>query len=162
MPLKWIREVEQKAKMRVDICRFQSCTLATDVTKSETTQNSVSQLEKMMPCFYWFLLVMSNWGSSHWLLLNVSIFPWDLRKEILVDRFKLHMFGTGAVDLDMFVLERCLCVQKASTIENKITGVLLVLQWKRIWLGTMRFQVWSLASLSGLRIRHCCELWCRS
>ena len=22
--------------------------------------------------------------------------------------------------------------------------------------------VWSLASLSGLRIRHCCELWCRS
>ena len=25
----------------------------------------------------------------------------------------------------------------------------------------MRMQVWSLVSLSGLRIRHCCELWCR-
>ena len=28
--------------------------------------------------------------------------------------------------------------------------------------STMMMQVWSLASLSGLRIRCCCELWCRS
>ena len=49
-------------------------------------------------------------------------------------------------------------------------------QWKRIRLGTMRTQVPSLASLSGLRIQHCCGcgvgrrlgsdlallwLWCR-
>jgi len=27
--------------------------------------------------------------------------------------------------------------------------------------GTMRLRVRSLASLSGLRIWHCCELWCR-
>ena len=27
--------------------------------------------------------------------------------------------------------------------------------------GTMRLWVWSLALLSGLRIQHCCELWCR-
>ena len=27
---------------------------------------------------------------------------------------------------------------------------------------SMRMQVPSLALLSGLRIRHCCELWCRS
>ena len=33
-------------------------------------------------------------------------------------------------------------------------------QWKRIRLGPMRLQVQSLASLSGLRIRHCHELWC--
>ena len=26
----------------------------------------------------------------------------------------------------------------------------------------MRMQVQSLASLSGLRVRRCCELWCRS
>ena len=37
-----------------------------------------------------------------------------------------------------------------------------VAQSKRIRLGTMRLQVRSLASLSGLRIRRCCELWCRS
>ena len=34
-------------------------------------------------------------------------------------------------------------------------------QWKWIQLGTVRLQVWSLASLSGLRIGCCCELRCR-
>ena len=33
---------------------------------------------------------------------------------------------------------------------------------KWIWLVSMRTQVWSLASLSGLSIWHCSELWCRS
>ena len=32
---------------------------------------------------------------------------------------------------------------------------------ERIHLGTMRLWVRSLASLSGLRFWHCCELWCR-
>ena len=35
-------------------------------------------------------------------------------------------------------------------------------QRKRMQLETMRFQVQSLALLSGLRIQHCPELWCRS
>ena len=34
-------------------------------------------------------------------------------------------------------------------------------QWKHIQLGTMRFWVQSLASLSGLRIQCCHELWRR-
>ena len=34
--------------------------------------------------------------------------------------------------------------------------------WKPIWPASMRMQVWSLASLSGLRTQHCHELWCRS
>ena len=33
---------------------------------------------------------------------------------------------------------------------------------KRIQLVSMRMRVQSLASRSGLRVRHCCELWCRS
>ena len=33
---------------------------------------------------------------------------------------------------------------------------------KRSRLGTMRLQVCSLASLSGLKIQRCCELWRRS
>jgi len=37
-----------------------------------------------------------------------------------------------------------------------------VAQRKQVRLGTMRFQVRSPASFSGLRIWHCCELWCRS
>ena len=35
-------------------------------------------------------------------------------------------------------------------------------QRKQIRLGTMRLQVQSLVSLSGLRILPCRELWCRS
>ena len=34
-------------------------------------------------------------------------------------------------------------------------------QWKRIRLVTMRIQIQSLALLSGLRIWHYHELWCR-
>ena len=41
-------------------------------------------------------------------------------------------------------------------------GVPVVAHWKRIQLGTMRLLVRSLASLSGLRIRYCRKLWCRS
>ena len=41
-------------------------------------------------------------------------------------------------------------------------GVPVVVEQKRIQLGTMRLQVRSLVLLSGLRIRHCHELWYRS
>ena len=34
-------------------------------------------------------------------------------------------------------------------------------QRKRIRLGTMRLRVRSLASLSGLKVQRCQELWCR-
>ena len=37
-----------------------------------------------------------------------------------------------------------------------------MVQQKQIRLGTMSFQVQSLALLSGLRIWLCHELWCRS
>ena len=48
-------------------------------------------------------------------------------------------------------------------VRNKIfPRVPLVLQRKQIELGTMRLRVQSLASLSGLRIWCCHELWCRS
>ena len=51
------------------------------------------------------------------------------------------------------------------TKENKVInkmGVPVVAQQKQIRLGTMRLWVPSLASLSGLGIRHCRELQCRS
>ena len=40
-------------------------------------------------------------------------------------------------------------------------GVPIVAQQKRIWLGTMKLRVRSLALFSGLRIWHCRELWYR-
>ena len=44
----------------------------------------------------------------------------------------------------------------------KLGGVPIVAQWKWIQLGTMTLRVRFLASLSGLRIWSCHELWCRS
>ena len=41
-------------------------------------------------------------------------------------------------------------------------GVPTVVQWKQIQLVSMRVWVQSLASLSGLNIWHCRELWLRS
>ena len=41
------------------------------------------------------------------------------------------------------------------------SGVPVVAQQKWIWLVSMRMWVQSLASLSGLKSRHCHELWCR-
>ena len=49
-----------------------------------------------------------------------------------------------------------------SHIRNDHREVPAVAQWKQTQLVSMRIQVQSLASLSGLRIRHYCELWCRS
>ena len=40
-------------------------------------------------------------------------------------------------------------------------GVPVMVQQKQIGLGTMKLQVQFLASLCGLRIWHCHELWCR-
>ena len=41
------------------------------------------------------------------------------------------------------------------------TGVPILAQWQQTWLVSMRMRVQSLAPLGGLRIWHCCELWCR-
>ena len=46
-------------------------------------------------------------------------------------------------------------------IQNRLAEVPIMVQRKRIRLGTMKLRVPSLASHSGLRIRHCRELWCR-
>ena len=45
---------------------------------------------------------------------------------------------------------------------HQLLELLLWLSGLRTQLQSMRMQVRSLASLSGLRIRHCCELWYRS
>ena len=47
------------------------------------------------------------------------------------------------------------------TTNNISLGVPVAMQRKQIRLGTMRLRVRSLASLSGLRIQHSCELWYR-
>ena len=46
--------------------------------------------------------------------------------------------------------------------QNSHMGVPIVVQWKRIQLVSLRMWIRSLASISGLRIQRCSELWCRS
>ena len=48
-----------------------------------------------------------------------------------------------------------------SAVKDQTGGVPTVAQQKRIQLVSMRMQVQSLSSLSGLRIQHCRELWYR-
>ena len=48
------------------------------------------------------------------------------------------------------------------SLKTHTKGAPVVAQRKWIRLGTVRLQVPSLASLRGLRIRRCRELWCRS
>jgi len=45
--------------------------------------------------------------------------------------------------------------------KKKVQGVSVVAQWKRIRLVSMRMQVQTLASISGLRIWHGHDPWCR-
>jgi len=40
-------------------------------------------------------------------------------------------------------------------------GIPIVAQWKWIWLASLRMKIQFQALLTGLRIQHCCELWCR-
>ena len=49
------------------------------------------------------------------------------------------------------------CEDKIKSLERE-RGVPVMVQWKQIQLGTIRLQVPSLASLSGLRIWHCHKL----
>ena len=55
----------------------------------------------------------------------------------------------------------CKCDTVLSLTKVNNWGVPIMAQWKQIQLGTMRLQVQSLALLTGLRIQHCHDLWCR-
>ena len=61
------------------------------------------------------------------------------------------------------------CQESGAYKENNVqmlistcSRVPAVAQWKQICLVSMKTQAWSLALLSGLRIRRCGELWCMS
>ena len=67
-----------------------------------------------------------------------------------INNYQHWVTGTG--DL-LFCL--CLCTfENFQTFPLRLSGL-------RNWLASMRMWVRSLAQLSGLKIWHCCELWCR-
>ena len=72
----------------------------------------------------------------------------------------------GQTHIDQLKTRRGLILRKrqvhgqlSETLEQ---GVPIAAQWKSTQLVSMRMQVQSLALLSGLRIWHCHEWWCRS
>ena len=81
--------------------------------------------------------VCFTWIQSHWLSQRQSLFL------------------VWVVSLESFSGHLCTC-------KNSFVGISIVVQRKRIRLGTMGLWVRSLALLRGLRIWCCHELWYRS
>ena len=58
--------------------------------------------------------------------------------------------------------KQCLFYSKLSKIKNLfLLGIPAVVQQSQRRMVSMRMQIQTLASFSGLRIQHCYELWCR-
>ena len=67
----------------------------------------------------------------------------------------------GSCSRDCSLCLLTLSIYGRQNIKKWKSGVPIVVSGLRTWLVSMRIQVRSLASLSGLRIRFCHELWCR-
>ena len=80
---------------------------------------------------------------------HINIYWWEWRSVQMKVTWEILPMSWKDFAIFIFIFFKCM-------------EFLLWAQQKRIWVGTTRLWVWSLASLSGLRIQHCWELWCRS
>jgi len=135
--------------------------------------DKVLDFAKCFPHFFFVLLIFPGF----WCMI-LFICSWIQLNSILLRIFVSVFIGSVLVCSFLFLwcLYLILIILDSNTVViewvrnwfflfylKKICGgVPVMAQWKRIQLGTMRLQVWSLASLSGLRIWCCRELWCRS
>ena len=95
---------------------------------------------------------------------------YEFFKFIFFNHFKIYYFTLRKFTLFFLIQSddgkstshQCLYFSKKIQYKSHQPGVPVMAQRKRIGLGTMKLWVGSLASLSGLRIPHCSELWCRS
>ena len=78
---------------------------------------------------------------------------WRREEDSIFGRWKGNLWSR-------WLNRKFLCSLKFLCKESKF-GVPIMAQWLTNLTSTMRKWVWSLASLSGLRIQHCCEPWCR-
>ena len=97
--------------------------------------------------------------ATSWFAVRfVSAAPqWELQKNGKFFKMIFTVLTASQKIRQNRILERFLTSWPKDSISN-LTGVA---QWKWIWLVSMRTQVRSLASRSGLRIWCCYELWCR-
>ena len=119
--------------------------------------------------FFNFNKIKVNWGV-HTVASWVKKCSFNLWPPALDSRIRCcHSSSTGhSCGSDSIpgpgtsICYECSHFLKVKVKSNTMNGVPAMAQWKRIWLASMRTQVRYLASLSGLRIQHCHELWCRS
>ena len=107
-----------------------------------------------------------NWSqSSQTLLLSAKLMRCSKSFVVISTRFTVSSPGLDSFSRNHFffvLFFGSYMRNSSSSIKVVSRGVPVLAQWKQIRLGTMRLPVQSLALLSGLRIRHCCELWCGS
>ena len=96
--------------------------------------------------------VLSSWVWSNWLYSNCNR---NIISEPNPATILSCVFKSASANSPFFLFQ-------GNTANFNTCGVPVVVQRKWIQLGTMKLHIQSLASLSGLRIQHCRELWCRS
>ena len=85
---------------------------------------------------------------------------WEVRRLYWRIKFTFHQFPVSYFNICDIQIN--LMQIKLNCCSKKIIGIPVMAQWKQIRLASMRTQVRSLASLSGLRMQHCYERWCNS
>ena len=81
---------------------------------------------------------------------------------VTTSRVQSHLLLSASVLWSYLCAGKCVCplsdpIAHGPLLCFKVYGVPIM----ELRLGTMRLWVRSLPLLSGLTIRHCCELWCR-
>ena len=133
-------------------------------------------------CISLFLVTLTILEGTVWIFCIMSL-SWDLSDDFLMLRLWLWVLQRKTTEVKCHShhilamvctvnMSYCCCCSPWSpgwssvvrSLHRQLTplGVPVMAQWKRIRLVSMRFQVRSLSLLSGLRIRHYRELWCRS
>ena len=133
----------------------------------------------LLACFHEIFISTRMLANKNTMLAQKQLCTCIRQSALCMGRFHIHRLNQLWVGHIFFKFQK---VPKSKTwilpyVGNYLYSIYIVLsivgvpimaevpivaQWKQIWLASRKTQVWPLASLSGLRIWHWCELWCRS
>ena len=112
------------------------------------------------------IIFSSSLNPSYWACLSKFLslfFSTSQRRKMILEftvlkKVKGELLTSEWMTLGAYGLS---ALESLSNWHQELLSWCIGKESKRIQLGTMRLQVRPLASLSALRIQHCCELWCR-
>ena len=121
------------------------------------TEPMLQQQPKPHQWKHWIFNPLSHQGRIVLIINRRNLFTWKARVIInwFNDIWYIYPLFMSLVSVSWFQ-------EFEHQKKNNQSGIPIVAQQKRIWPASMRMQVQSLASLSGLRIQHGHELWWRS